>query len=596
MNNSQTKSDIEPKHLTFNKLLQGRLFRIPPYQRAYSWQTKHRRDMFDDILNLEEKAKSNNKKHFMATIVGLHTDTIPILAADYDKIDIVDGQQRLTTLVILLKIIEKRITDSITPGDRNKRTDEVRVEEQLKELLVKPDEASLILLQTNHDQNEFFVDFIRKGKITDVSAANTVADYELLSAIKECNDFVYNEWKDPVELLSLLYNRLSFIFYQTNDEETVHTIFESLNNRGLDVSPLEIIKNKLMEVVCRRSKGQGNAEEHKGNAEEHINELHRIWGRFYKTVGMRKGIPIDTDALGFATSLKIEKSPPSKVISESIAVDLLTGKNIDNVEFQMSKEGIDVGKAINISKWLLEVANAVDNLQIMMRKPVTDIRQARMLGAAILLRVDFTDEERKCLLDQWEKTTFRIYGLCDNDARVAVGDYVRLAWKTYNEELGSKKLLKKITKIEKNHSANQDYEICEMNFYREPKQRERLRYLLYRYEEHLAKKRGQELSKDQWNLIWKATATDSIEHISPQSKSEDDVFHMIGNLLLLTPEDNSRLSNKDPREKEKIYRKTRLHMAEDVANKIKECNGWNEEHIRNRTNEIRSWIINEYGE
>ncbi len=585
MNNMQPKSNIEPKALTFTQLLQGRLFRIPPYQRAYSWERKHRRDMFDDILNLKEKP---NNLHFMATIVGLHTATIQILADDYDRIDIVDGQQRLTTLVILLKIIEKKLTDLLKDADREARTPEARLEQELQELLVKQDEASLILLQTNHDQNEYFVDFIREGTITQESEADTLADRELLRAFQECKNYVRDKWEDPVELLHILKNRLLFIFYQTHDEETVHTIFESLNNRGLDVSPLEILKNKLMEVVCKKSKNQGNPE-------EHIKELHRIWGNFYKTVGMREGVPVDTDALGFGTTLITEKSQ-SKVIGVNNAVDLLTGKTDGTINLQMSEEEMNVGKTIKISKWLLNVAKAVDTFQTKMRKPLTDIRQARLLGTSIILREDFSDYEKSKLLHQWEKTTFRIYGLCDNDARTAVGDYVRLAWKIYNRnDLSCDNILEEIPKIETNHSANHDYEIYNMDFYTEPKQRERLRYLLYRYEEYLAKERGQRFSNKQWNLIWKATATDSIEHILPQSKAVGDEVHLIGNLLLLTPEDNSRLRNKEPEDKKETYRETRLHMAEDVANSIKEYGEWDIDNIRMRTEEIRNWIIDEYG-
>ena len=137
--------------------------------------------------------------------------------------------------MILLKIIEKQLTGSLTDDNREKRTTEARLEQELRELLVKPDEASLILLQTNHDQNEYFVDFIREGTIAKESEANTLADRELLRAFQECKDYVHDEWGDPVELLHILKNRLLFIFYQTHDEETVHTIFESLNNRGLDV-------------------------------------------------------------------------------------------------------------------------------------------------------------------------------------------------------------------------------------------------------------------------------------------------------------------------------------------------------------------------
>ena len=66
---------FKPKFLTFAQLLEKRLFRIPQYQRAYSWRGAQRQDMFNDIGQLQEKPGT---WHFMATIVGLGRDTVEI--------------------------------------------------------------------------------------------------------------------------------------------------------------------------------------------------------------------------------------------------------------------------------------------------------------------------------------------------------------------------------------------------------------------------------------------------------------------------------------------------------------------------------------
>jgi hypothetical protein len=66
---------IKPDYFTLDTLLQKRLFRIPNYQRAYSWETKQRKALFDDIQKLKElKSHSNNRHHFMATVVCLNTN------------------------------------------------------------------------------------------------------------------------------------------------------------------------------------------------------------------------------------------------------------------------------------------------------------------------------------------------------------------------------------------------------------------------------------------------------------------------------------------------------------------------------------------
>lgn len=568
---------IRPESLTFAQLLEKRLFRIPPYQRAYSWQKNHRRDMFDDILRLRNKP--NDQKHFMATVVGLNTGTVDILTDVYERIDIVDGQQRLTTLIILLKIIQIEMIELLEDDDREPVINEIEeeTEKELKRLLIKQDNVSLILLQTNHDETQYFAKFIRDGVIPNESQANTLADRELLRAFQECKSYVQNEWDNPIELLQILKNRLLFIFHQTHDQETVHTIFEVLNNRGLDVSPLEILKNKLMERVFTVDQG---------NRDEHIKELHQIWAEFYRTVGLREEVPIDSDALGFGATLRSKKSP-SKVLGDVLAVKRLVSEDAKNV-----------GNTIEISNWLLKVARAANTFQSKMRPPMANIRQARLLAIAIILR-GFSSEEEKILLRQWEKTTFRIYGLCINDSRTAVGGYVRLAWDIYNKpELSSEYILNEIVNIEKKHNANHKYDLINMDCY--SKWKEELRYLLYRYEEYLSRERGQTFTNDQWNRIWEASASNSIEHILPQSKGsqqlyQDGIFvHQIGNLLLLPPGLNSKLRDKDPVDKVKAYRKIGLHIAVDVAETISN-NEWNDENIKKRGEEIQNWVIEEYG-
>ena len=95
----------------------------------------------------------------MATFVGLSrkTEKQQIIADQFSVIEIVDGQQRLTTLIILLKAIQKALDVS----DKHEKG----LSEELGKLLVKDDEHTLLLLQTNHDTSHFFADYIRHGVV-----------------------------------------------------------------------------------------------------------------------------------------------------------------------------------------------------------------------------------------------------------------------------------------------------------------------------------------------------------------------------------------------------------------------------------------------
>ncbi|UOD32925.1 DUF262 domain-containing protein [Massilia violaceinigra] len=94
---------IQPQYLPLVKLLNGRLFQIPEYQRAYSWTARERRDLFTDIRKVH--AKGNDEGHFMAAVVCLRRDRKTLGTDEFHVVDIVDGQQRLTTLIILLRAI-----------------------------------------------------------------------------------------------------------------------------------------------------------------------------------------------------------------------------------------------------------------------------------------------------------------------------------------------------------------------------------------------------------------------------------------------------------------------------------------------------------
>ena len=151
----------------------------------------------------------------------------------------------------------------------------------------------------------------------------------------------------------------------------------------------------------------------------------------------------------------------------------------------MKETDTNVAKTIEISNWLLKVVNAVNRLQGEMRQPVTKIRHARLLAISIMLR-DFPDEEERKLLDQWEKISFRIFGLCRKDARTGVGDFVRLACNIQNNlDLSSNDISERIRQIGANYTIEEVYDqMWHADCYN--RWEDELRYVLCRYEEHLA--------------------------------------------------------------------------------------------------------------
>lgn len=93
---------IQPQYLTLAKLFDGRLFTIPEYQRAYSWTKHQRQDLFDDIEKTHDKGAEAG--HCMAAVVGLRRKKQILGTDEFHVMEVVDGQQRLTTLIVLLNI------------------------------------------------------------------------------------------------------------------------------------------------------------------------------------------------------------------------------------------------------------------------------------------------------------------------------------------------------------------------------------------------------------------------------------------------------------------------------------------------------------
>jgi len=117
----------------------------------------------------------------MATLAFRDTGRhVNIGGADRLRIyDVVDGQQRLTTLVVLLKAIEKNLS----------KNSQKKQAQKIDAILVK-EQKELILLQTNHDARDTLDAYLRQGNQGNPDKAVTLHQTELMRAFRECEDFV----------------------------------------------------------------------------------------------------------------------------------------------------------------------------------------------------------------------------------------------------------------------------------------------------------------------------------------------------------------------------------------------------------------------
>ena len=558
---------IQPVFQSIGTLLQGRLFRIPEYQRAYSWQEKQRGDLFRDIEKVYKSGTDST--HFMATIVGLRRNKKTIAADEYVDVEIVDGQQRLTTLIVLLKALAKAL-----------KNNDGKYAAEIESLLVKGDDLSLLLLQTNHDSTHTFIDYLRHGTVPG-GQATTAADQNVADAISECEEFV-KKWsslgRPLIQLFATIKNRLSVIFHEIEDEALVYTVFEVLNSRGLDVTWFDKLKSLLMAIVFEYGD--------QGSKKEIATELHSLWTDIYETIGLHQNLNKET--VRFAGTLRLKKSP-NRPLAEEQAVQVL-------IEYCNNQPKA----VVDCTKWVLRITKAEGRLLADHRlRAATRIVQARLVAIAVLLR-EFPKLEEKAILRCWENVTFRTFGLGRRDARTKVGDYVRLAWSVINDDLSSKDIIDGLKKIGQEFPIDAVVKKLKMtdcyNGWTEE-----LRYFFFRYEEHLASVAGHALNQSQWNKIWADEPSKSIEHIRPRSKGSEDpsttgIFvHRLGNLMMLPPGVNSKLKDKEPKDKASSYNSCGLLLAIQVGGEIVKGKGkWDRKAVDAREVQLIQWASEEW--
>ena len=587
---------IEPKYSDLNTLFTARVFSIPEYQRYYSWGKKQRLDLFNDInqlkVNNDLSDDENNKHHFMATIVCFKTQTIErIDGAQYRLYDIVDGQQRITSLIILMKSIFLALDDGNAKDD-------------LARTIVKAD-GQLILLQTNNTNQAIFTNFIRDGRLPNYTELETPADKNLSNGINECIGFVRNWSSDNpafnnnnnervLSLLEILRYRLGFVVYDTEDPSVVYRVFEVLNSRGLSVDWLDKCKSALMGKAYDLSPTPATRT-------SNINALNNLWGNLYTLIAP---CSIDGQEIIRVTATILYGDESGKPQKAETALSML----ID----QCSK----AEDAIRVSNEIFNVARKLVELQTNIHLgPVADVLHARILAVSISLTDKLEARERENVLKEWEKVTFRIYGIFGKDSRHKVGDYVRLANKIMNSTSGAGSYLEILEAVQ---YLGSDYLIDAAikegiegkNVY--DNNQDVVRYILWEYEEYLAKELGDgsKINDQAKNAIWEArSASESIEHIYPQNPTSDGpwdgkiskepeaeaaaLINSIGNLILLPQALNKSASNSGFIAKKAAYRGAEtLRMVKEITAR----DNWSDVEIKDREQKIINWMKKRWGQ
>jgi len=228
-------------------------FEIPDYQRPYAWTTEQAGELFDDLVSAMQDARANGatSQYFLGSIVLIKNDRDP-------KAMVVDGQQRLTTLTILFAALRAAWEAANYPPGVKSVTPFLY--EEGDEMLGK---ATGYRFTAREEDATFFRQYIQEpGGIAQlVASTDKLKDSRL--RYRENATLLLKKAKalSPDDLNALwkfLANDCSLVVISTPDLEAAYRIFSVLNNRGLDLAPIDIIKAEVLGSI-RRIGGEDKA-------------------------------------------------------------------------------------------------------------------------------------------------------------------------------------------------------------------------------------------------------------------------------------------------------------------------------------------------
>lgn len=220
----------------------GRIFRVPPFQRDYSWEEEQWEDLWNDLDEMRDKPE---EKHYMGALV--------VEGISDREFYIIDGQQRLATLSLLGLAVIARLGDlaesGVDPGANRERSAALR-----NRFIGEKDPASLVessKLFLNRTDDAIYQDYLvqlRKPLNPRGLPKSNRLLWECYSYfIKRLAEIpLFASGEKLAKFLSETVGRqLMFILITVEDELHAYTVFETLNARGLELSSTDLLKNCL---------------------------------------------------------------------------------------------------------------------------------------------------------------------------------------------------------------------------------------------------------------------------------------------------------------------------------------------------------------
>lgn len=433
-------------------------YNIPSFQRPYSWTEEETGELFDDLYEFYE-SEGEEEQYFLGSIVLVKEDDKP-------HAEVIDGQQRLTTLTILMAVIASRLLGE----DRN----------DFKSYIIEPGRASQGIaskprLRIRKRDRDFFKKYIQEmdfdglfklnPETQDTEAkGNIIRNAKLLMDRMEAK---FEKGEDIVKFGSFIVTRCLMVAVSTSTEQTAFRIFSVMNNRGMSLLATDIIKADVIGAINDVKQRQYNEKWEELEVGLGRNGFHDLFGH----IRMIK------------TKVKAKKSLQEEFykyvlpdVTEDTAIDFIENtlepfseayNAVKNIQYAGTTGVDDVN---NILQWLNRIDNSdwvpvamlyyvkhkddavalcgflrkLERLAVFLRTVSSDVNHRIDRYAKILIdiesekgtdygnNIELTDMEKKQFLDQLNSDVYRMVSIKRNYLILRLDSFVSDGAASYN--------------------------------------------------------------------------------------------------------------------------------------------------------------------
>ncbi len=544
--------NLDTSNRTYRQLVgNGLIYTVPRFQRDYSWTATEWDDLWQDIEGLFEEG--GEEEHYMGYLV--------LQSKDSKNFDVIDGQQRLTTLSILvlafLGNLQKLIEDNIEP-DKNKQ----RLEQLRGTFIGYLDPVTLIpksKLNLNRNNNNLYQTYL--VTLEPAPKRNLKATEHLM---RKAYDWFFNAVRQKfssnrrgdvlAQYIDSLADKLSFTVITVNDELNAYKVFETLNARGVKLSSTDLLKNYLFAVVHSF-----------GSDEREMSELDNRWERLVGLIGS-DSLPDFLRSYWNSKNKFVRHSELFKRIRESISSKGEVFSLMRDIE-----NNAHIFAALPRSEdplWNSEQRKYIKTLRMF------NVRQLYPLLLSAYHKfseVDFTSILRSCCI-----ISFR-YNIIGNQAtneqeRV----YNRLAVEISSSDINTLQDL--IASLSTLYVSDEKFrgDFAEKELRTTQARNKRVvRYILFEIEKH-ASNNSYDFESDSYNLehIMPESIQEGWDHI--EDRDHDQFVYRLGNLTILNKSVNRDLGNSEFEAKKEKYAESEFSLTKRIATENSE---WTPERI-----------------